>query len=220
MWPVVAVVVITYQRADVLRGTLDRLRQHLAYSGALRYVVADDGSTDGTHALLEQMDIEPVITQRGGLGANTNAGLRRAFEETPFVYVQQDDMWLNTRLDLDRHVLTLRDDQAAGFVRLWGVAGHRYVARLDEQYWRIRWDSPELYIPSDRPHLVHARFHETYGFYPEGRPTGDTEEAWSHQCRAVALATGGPDVLVPHALDIERNFSHEGEGIRWRDQGL
>jgi GT2 family glycosyltransferase len=220
MWPVVVAVVVTYQRAEVLHGTLGRLRQHLHYSGALRYVVADDGSSDGTHAMLEQMDIEPVITQRGGLGANTNAGLRRAFDQADVVMSLQDDMHLLSTLDLDKHVQKLQEDVSAGFIRLWGVAGHQYTARLDQQYWRISWTSPELYIPSDRPHLKHRRFHDAYGFYPEGRATGDTEEAFCHQCRAVALTTGGPDVLIPHAEDTERNFAHMCEGSRWRDQGL
>lgn len=220
MWPVVAVVVITYQRAEILRGTLDRLRQHLDYSGVLRYVVADDGSTDGTHAMLEQRDIEPIVTNRGGLGANTNAGLRAAFDQADIVFSLQDDMHMLKSLHLDPHVQKLQQDPAAGFVRLWGVAGHRYAARLDEMYWRIAWTSPELYIPSDRPHLKHRRFWETYGPYPEGRATGDTEEAFCHQCRAVALSSGGPDVLIPHGLDVEGNFAHMCEGSRWRDQGL
>lgn len=220
MWPTVAVVVVTYNRAEVLQGTIARLKQHLAYSGALHYIVADDGSTDGTHAMLEQLDIEPVVTNRGGLGANTNTGLRAAFGVSPIAFCTQDDMWLHTTLDLDKHVQKLQDDAMAGFIRLWGVAGHQYLARLDQQFWRIDWRSPELYIPSDRPHLVHRRFHDAYGFYPTGRATGDTEEAFCHQCRAAALSSGGPDVLIPHGLDVERNFSHEGEGIRWRDQGL
>jgi glycosyltransferase involved in cell wall biosynthesis len=216
----VSIVVVTYQRAAVLRGTLERLRQHLAYSGAVRYVVADDGSTDGTHQMLEAMDIEPVVTNRGGLGANTNAGLRAAFEQTDFVFSLQDDMWLNCTLDLDKHVQRLQQDRSAGFIRLWGVAGHRYTARLDGQYWRVDWMSPELYIPSDRPHLKHKSFHDTYGYYPVGRATGDTEEAFCHQCRALWVQHGGPDVLIPHGEDVERNFTHAGEGIRWRDQGL
>jgi GT2 family glycosyltransferase len=183
-------------------------------------VVADDGSTDGTQAMLEQLDNEPVVTNRGGLGANTNAGLRRAFEQADLVLSMQDDMHLLTPLLLDSHVQRLEEDRAAGFIRLWGVAGHRYAARLDGMYWRILWDSPELYIPSDRPHLKHRRFHDAYGFYPEGRATGDTEEAFCHQCRAVALGSGGPDVLIPHGLDVETNFAHMCEGSRWRDQGL
>jgi glycosyltransferase involved in cell wall biosynthesis len=220
MWPAVAIVVVTYQRASTLRGTLERLRHHLAYSGPIRYVVADDGSTDETHALLEQLDIEPVVSNRGGLGANTNAGLRRALEQTEYVMQLQDDMHLLSNLNLDAHVVKLRDDPSAGFIRLWGVAGHNYVARLDQQYWRIDWRSPELYIPSDRPHIKHKRFVDAYGFYPEGRATGDTEEAFCHQCRAVAVSDGGPDVLIPHAIDVERNFAHMCEGSRWRDQGL
>jgi GT2 family glycosyltransferase len=221
-WPDVTIMVITYNRRDVLHGTLTRLYEHLAYSGKLHYIVADDGSNDGTQQMLasDHPDVHLVQSLRLGLGGNTNAGLRAAFELSDLVGSLQDDMHLLCTLDLDKHVQKLQEDPSAGFIRLWGVAGHQYIARLDQQHWRIAWDSPELYIPSDRPHLKHRRFHLAYGFYPEGRSTGDTEEAWSHQCRAIALSQGGPDVLVPHALDIESNFFHAGEGIRWRDQGL
>lgn len=221
-WPLLSMLVITYNRRDVLHGTLTRLRRHLAYSGKIQYIVADDGSDDGTQQMIadEFPDAHLVQSLRLGLGGNTNAGLRASFELSPFVGSTQDDMWLHTTLDLDKHVQKLQDDAMAGFIRLWGVAGHNYEARLDQQYWRISWRSPELYIPSDRPHLVHRRFHDAYGVYPTGRKTGDTEEAFMHQCRAAALTSGGPDVLIPLGLDTERNFSHEGEGIRWRDQGL
>jgi GT2 family glycosyltransferase len=221
-WPDVTIMVITYNRRDVLHGTLTRLYEHLAYSGKLHYIVADDGSIDGTQQMLasDHPDVHLVQSLRLGLGGNTNAGLRAAFELSDLVGSLQDDMHLLCTLDLDKHVQKLQEDPSAGFIRLWGVAGHQYIARLDQQYWRIAWTSPELYIPSDRPHLKHRRFWETYGPYPEGRATGDTEEAFCHQCRAVALTTGGPDVLAPHALDVETNFAHMCEGSRWRDQGL
>jgi carboxylesterase type B len=80
--------------------------------------------------------------------------------------------------------------------------------------------SDELYIPSDRPHLKHRRFHNAAGWYPEGLKSAETEEAWSHQVKDAARAHGVPAVLVPHALDVERNFEHLGWHSRWRDVNL
>ena len=222
--PPIAVVVVTYQRAAILRQTLRGLAQHLRYAGELIYVIADDGSTDDTHATIgDHADLVgntlTVVTDRGGMGANTNMGLRTALTYTDLVFQLQDDMQLLEPLDLTPHAQWLLSHPQDGYIRLWGVGGHRYTATLDERYWRIDWHSDELYIASDRPHLKHRRFHEVVGFYPEGLRTNVTEEAWCHQAKD-AGRRGAPAVLVPHALDIERNFEHLGYHSRWRDQGL
>ena len=79
-WPTLAILVITYNRRDVLRETLRRLAAHLAYEGPRVLVIADDGSDDGTAEMLaaEYPDAQHVISNRRGLGANANAGLRAA----------------------------------------------------------------------------------------------------------------------------------------------
>ena len=133
----------------------------------------------------------------------------------------QDDLWLLHHFDLHPHVQRLMQDETAGYIRLWGAGGHKYEGRLEGEHWRIYWHSDELYIPSDRPHLKHWRFHRHFGFYPEGLSTAVTEDAWCHQCKNLAGANGVTcDVLVPHAVDIERNFEHAGWHARWRDKGL
>ena len=221
----VSVLIVTYQRAEILRRTIGRLLQLLTYAGPLRYVIADDGSTDDTHEMVDDLrdaglDVTMVISNRGGLGVNTNAGLRAAFALSDLVLQLQDDMLLLQHLDLTPHVDRLLSRPDDGFIRLWGVGGHKYTATLDGLYWRVSWESDELYIPSDRPHLKHKRFHDAAGYYPEGLASGATEEMWSHQAKNAARSRGVPAVLVPHAYDVERNFSHEGWGHRWRDKGL
>lgn len=223
-WPPLAILVVTYNRVGTLIDTLTQLTNNLHYVGPRRLFVADDGSDDGTPVRVRLLHEDAVIVQsnRVGLGANTNAGLRAAFEYSPFVLQLQDDMHLRCHLDLHPHVEKLRDDPAAGFVRLWGVGGHRYTATLDGNHWRVSWNSDELYIPSDRPHLKHRRFHDAFGYYPEGLPTAATEEAWCHQAKNIArerLADGVPHVLVPQQ-ETERTWEHMHWGDRWRDKGL
>ena len=158
-WPALAINIVTYNRKDVLRGTLGRLARHLWYEGPRHVIVADDGSTDGTQEMLrrEFPDVTLVQSRRVGLGANTNAGLRACFKRAELVLQLQDDMHLLGTLDLHPHVERLLKDPTCGFIRLWGVGGHRYQGQLEENYWRIWWASPEIYIPSDRPHLKQAR---------------------------------------------------------------
>ena len=160
-WPPLSINIVTYNRRDTLRQTIGRLRSHLYYVGPITWIVADDGSDDGTQAMLSEVypDVALVQSDRVGLGANTNAGLRLALSAADYVLQLQDDMHLLTTLDLHPHIEQLRDNPTCGFIRLWGVGGHRYKANLEGNYWRIHWDSDELYIPSDRPHVKHARFH-------------------------------------------------------------
>jgi glycosyltransferase involved in cell wall biosynthesis len=222
-WPPLSIVVVTYNRRDTLLGTLQRLRDHLSYTGPTHLIVADDGSDDGTQAAVAKQFPHAIIVQshRSGLGANTNAGLRAALALSPLVLQLQDDMHLLTTLDLHPHVSLLLADETAGFVRLWGVGGHRYTANLEGNYWRVWWNSDELYIPSDRPHLKHRRFHEHYGMYPEGLPTSATEEAWCHQCKGRAGLEGRRlDVFVPQNALTETTWDHMEWGNRWRDKGL
>lgn len=223
--PPVSVLIVTYQRAEILRRTLGGLFQGLTYAGPIEYVIADDGSTDETHAMLGTLveaglSARVVVSNRTGLGANTNAGLRVAFERSDLVLQLQDDMLLLQPLDLTAHVDWLLSHEQDGFIRLWGVGGHRYTATLDDRYWRISWDSDELYIPSDRPHLKTRAFAEAAGYYPEGLPTAATEEAYCHQVKNAARSRGVPAVLVPHSTETERNWEHLGWHSRWRDQGL
>lgn len=214
-----AVLIVTYQRAPILAQTLEGVRAHVRYDGPLHLVIADDGSTDGTHQLARDCGAHLVVSDRAGLGANTNAGLRAALALADLVLQLQDDMLPLSPLDLSPHAAWLLEHPGDGFIRLWGVGGHRYTATLDDRYWRISWQSDELYIASDRPHLKHRRFHDAAGFYPEGLPTAATEEVWCHQAKDAGQA-GAPAVIVPHAFDTERNFEHLGWHERWRDRGL
>lgn len=222
-WPTLAINIVTYNRIDTLRNTIARLKRHLWYEGQQRIFVADDGSDDGTQAMLheEYPDVTLIQSSRVGLGANTNAGLRASLAVADYVLQLQDDLHLLTTLDLHPHIEKLRDDPTCGFIRLWGVGGHRYKGNLEGNYWRIHWDSDELYIPSDRPHVKHRRFHEHFGMYPEGLKTAQTEDAWCHQCKDRAGLNGRQlDVFVPQNQLTETTWEHMHWDKRWRDQAL
>ena len=225
-WPALSIVIITFNRRDILLGTIRRLYEHLDYAGPRHLIIADDGSPDGTVDAVRELHPAAIIitSNRIGMGANTNAGLRAAFALSEYVLQLQDDMHLQHHFDLHPHVARLRDDPMAGFVRLWGVGGHKYTATLSEtpasgSHWVVDWRSDELYIPSDRPQVKHWRFHSHFGFYPEGLRTDQTEDAFCHQCKDRAIP-GAPAVLVPHGVDIEKNFEHVGWHDRSRDRGL
>lgn len=221
-WPPLAILSMTYNRRDILEDTLKHINEHLWYEGPKQYFVADDGSDDGTQSMLMQFpDMTLIQNQRVGLGANSNSGLRLAMAYAPLILQFQDDMQLKSSLDLHPHAERLLSDETCGYIRLWGVGGHRYTANLEGNYWRVWWNSDDLYIPSDRPHLKHRRFHEFFGFYPEGLKSAETEDAWCHQCKDRAGGNGKKlDVLVPQNALTESTWEHMAYGSRWRDKGL
>lgn len=222
-YPPLSILIVTFNRKEILRSTIAHLKEHLYYVGPIHYLIADDGSDDGTQAMLaeEFPDAELIQNWRTGMGANSNTGLHRAFELGDYVLQIQDDMELRINLDLHPHIEKLMKDETAGYIRLWGVAGHNYEAKLEGMYWRLLWTCPDLYVASDRPHVKHKRFHDWAGFYPEGLKTAETEEAWCKQTKDVA-ANGNPtiDVMVPLNMLTETSWEHMGWHDRWRDKGL
>ncbi|MGE0226170.1 MAG: glycosyltransferase family 2 protein, partial [Acetobacteraceae bacterium] len=66
--------IVTYKRKDVLRETIRCVREYTARRDA-EFVVADDGSTDGTLEMLRDLAV-PVITGRNmGIAWNKNRAL-------------------------------------------------------------------------------------------------------------------------------------------------
>ena len=222
-WPQLGIVIPTYNRRETLRNTIHATQNHLYYQSRYRFFIADDGSDDGTQDMLrdEFPHVALVQSLREGLGANTNRGLQSAFQYSDYILQFQDDMQMLVTIDLHPHVELLMNEQTCGFVRLWGVGGHKYEGALEGNYWRVYWHSPDLFIPSDRPHVKHKRFHDHFGYYPEGRKTADTEQAWCHQCKDVAGKNGVRlDVFVPQNQLTESTWEHVEWGNRWRDKGL
>jgi glycosyltransferase involved in cell wall biosynthesis len=222
---VIGIVITTYQRAPLLVQTVAALQSCLDTGGeSVTLTIADDGSTDGTHDLVRSAwpNAQLVITNRGGLGANTNAGLRAAWNTVCDVVLQlQDDMLLLAPLPLAQFAYDLRHDPALGWVRLWGLEGQTYTADLVGRYWRVRWESDDAYIASDRPHLKTRRMCQILGDYPEGLPILQTEPTWCKQAKERALAAGrdAPRIGVPLGWPTEDGWRHLGVKSHKR-QGL
>lgn len=233
-WPSVIVIIPTFNRKAILTQTINLLQKNLKYSGPWRVLVGED-STDPEEYfganLLEKSPV-PISIHRHdhnlGLGANLN-WLLKANPRNDFVLQMDDDHWLVQPLDITPHVKKLMEDETAGCIRLMGIGGHSYTATLGRDlYWRISWESAEVYIASNRPHLKSiSRFHGQYGFYPEGEKLGVTEEMFCHNCidRAKLNLIQGMrtvDVLIPLDVPTETGWQHnEHHGaISWQARGF
>lgn len=87
-WPMVSVVVCTYNGSRTLRDTLAGLRQ-LEYPN-FEVIIVDDGSTDGlTSELAQQSGFQVIQTAQSGLSAARNTGLVAAGGEI-IAYIDDD----------------------------------------------------------------------------------------------------------------------------------
>lgn len=110
----VSVVLPTWNRAHLLPRAIDSVLAQLEPGDEL--IVADDGSTDGTAAVLAGYGppVRILALPHGGAGAARNAAWRVA--RGPLVaFLDSDDRWLAGKLALQRALLATRPELACCF---------------------------------------------------------------------------------------------------------
>ena len=123
--PLISVVIATYNRREVLRETLSRLRRQPLPHECFEVVVVDDGSTDDTAAMVEAMmgeceySLRYYTHQNRGPGYSENVGIRAA--RYPLVLLIADDIWPSPSL-LAEHVATHRKYPDINVAVLGGVS--------------------------------------------------------------------------------------------------
>jgi hypothetical protein len=212
------VVLVTWNRPQEVRRTIRALHHYLSYKGTVRLHIADDGSRPG---YLDEIraDFPPrwihsvSVTPHQGWAANVNQALRQVFAETPYVFLIEDDYVARRPVDLSRGVALLEAAPRLGLIRYDGVEGHQFILHLCEaetmagrvHYLWVRKESPATYVYSNRPHLVHRRFHAHYGYYSTGLALGSVEMVFAEKVKM----TEGPEIAVL-SDGIDRAFDHVG----------
>lgn len=221
MWPDVAVLIPTFNRAQIVKRTIELLRTNLRYSGALHYYVGCDG-TDNTPDALSESAVTLLTPPTGSLGANLN---RLVWNGCDVMLTLDDDHWLMNPIGLDEHVKRLSDDSTAGWVHLLVDAvgdesndGYCFEAHLEGKHWRLHYDSADEWPCSFRAHLSHRRFHDAAGPFPEGLPSGRTEWEFNQRAKQLGIAGKLPSVLVPLCACGFGYWAHVGQS--WNKRGL
>ena len=214
----ITVCIPTYSTPDINRhllvcNTVKRLQQNLYYSGLITYLISYQGIPIPPGLFDGMNNTTNIPCPDTGFGANLNNLLNNC--KTDLIFQTDDDIELIRPINLNAHAQKLAEDDTAGWIRLMWIGHHRYIADLgggefptgdprnplDGHYWRVRWNSPEHYIPSCRPHIKHKRFHDYFGIYPEGLQTGETENAFCQICKNKSHAQRGdekmPMMLIP-----------------------
>ncbi len=185
----------------------DKLRFHIADDGTAGHYIYD--VADYWTSKMAGVPVGYTRTERKGWGANVNAALKSV--QTEYVYFTEDDYVLLKKLELGAYIAMTEEAHSIGLCR-FGLAGHGVTCHLNEvdiRRWMPEYQENEsnsgyagqgkvntfvidknfstgpfsFYLYSNRPHLVHRRFHETYGYYVEGQTLANTEHAMNHQFR-------------------------------------
>lgn len=212
----VAVIIPTYNRPEILGECICRI-EDLVIGAELSFYIGNDYHQEIEIAESTQKSKIAIFNEpTGSLGANLNRLILEAKKDGhDFLFQLDDDHHLMGLLDLAPHINTLKREKEIGWIRLMGVAAHRYEAFLEENYWIVKWNSPELYITSNRPHLKAMRFHDVNGIYPEGKKLGETEEAFCHQCKD--KASNKQKVAIPLTYN-DNLWDHVGDS--WQGEGF
>ena len=235
-FPEVAVIIPTYNRAKMVVAAINALDVNLLYQGNISYWVGVDGDDNTPDVLRDVKNLRAssrIHILNGprkktgiakGLGANLNMLIQASASAGIDIIIQMDDDHILMKsLQICEHVSELVANPAAGWIRLMGIGYHPFTADLVGHYWYVRWNSEFLYIPSNRPHIKHIRFHTFFGMYAEGMKLGETEEAFCHQCiDKVNKMKNKPDTVIPKVLvplNCESETAWDHIGHSWQLQG-
>ena len=206
--PTAAINLLTKERTALAMGTIHQCLRHLKYEGNLNWFVTDNGSEpEHTRRVLDTVRyFLGKVSVPGSIGACWNAGLRKIFETTSYYIRLEDDMQLKADLDITRYVKMMMTNPKIGMVRLGQMVPDLDLAsekfRIDthigfEEDVLLRVEKTMPYCFSGHPAIIHKRFHDYYGYFPEeAMSAGDLELAMDESVRS----NTGPHVYFPWDL--------------------
>jgi len=114
MKPKVLAIIVTYNGAKWIKDAIESLRNSTLSNDIL---VIDNGSTDGTLEILEQLEVETIRTDENlGFGAANNIGMSLALErQYKFAYLMNQDAHVDKKC-LGKLVKAIKDYPEFGIV--------------------------------------------------------------------------------------------------------
>lgn len=227
----------TVQAIRTINGIVDNL---IYKGGIAWYVADDGSEEKEFNKIIEVLNEkrQTIIGSHNHryspyTGVGWNKGLGLCYQYSDYVLILEDDWeltgnfdmhpenhpgefninpYLNSgKLDLCPYVEMLSQREDVGIIRLGGLAvgntveivghnGHHYLKYLRQQ----------PYAYSGNPHIRHARFIQTYGWYFEGQATpGELEVELDWRFRTNI----GPDIWRPSDIPGWGIFHHIGEKV-------
>jgi hypothetical protein len=210
------ILLLTYDRLDYARKTLEALRANLTWTQDLHVHIGDDGSSpeyrQNLLGLAEELWPEHGRTMtnsaRSGYGANFNQATQVLHQTCDVVLVMEDDWELMRPLDLDRYSRALGEEVQA--IRL-GYLGMTQPLRGTIRYIEqvpllvLDPDSEERHVNAGHPRIEMVSYQRRVGPWTEGLDPGATEFDWCGRAQARMRVAWPLDIRAPGDL-----FGHFG----------
>lgn len=228
-WPLVSVLVASYNRAETLATTLAAFRACCTYPN-YEVVIADDHSK---RSQLEQILAMPADTyviagQNRGLGGNNNQGIRAARGDYHFYL--QDDWECTERGDWMQECLAvLESHPQVGLVhcRIMPHATNYTTEQMSSGHELRLMDFEQppgphsIWVYSDGPALKRPDFHEKVGWFVENTDVAATEVDMCHKflaqreytCAAIDFRRG--EVQLFEHIGYHNTTRPELWRVRW-----
>ena len=203
--PLISVIIPAYNGGKYIKEALQSIFAQ-TYTN-IEVIVVDDGSTDNTRSEVSQFeDVQYIYQENGGISSAMNTGHNVAKGEF-FARVDQDDLWVKEKLDIQMNVLREQPE-------LDMVFGHI------EQFVSEDADSTKHHIPENLKHmpgihsgtmLIKRASHFRVGLYNCEIALGEFIE-WYIRAKEAGLK----EVILPEVL-MRRRIHDTNTGILKRD---
>ena len=186
IWPLVSVIIITYDRLHLVEKTLNSFLERCNYPrNKLELILCDDCSPLDVHKKLDKLPFDIFIfsEKNKGLGHNANKGIKRA--RGKYILQLQDD-WISPKEGDFIHtgIEIMEKHQDIGMIKYEykpdSVPSDLDIQKIENinnnELWVLKSDKNKIkkglsYSPyTDRPHLKSKFFHEKLGLYKENTP--------------------------------------------------
>jgi glycosyltransferase involved in cell wall biosynthesis len=155
MPPAVSVIIPTYNRANLISEAIDSVLQQTFTD--FEIIVADDGSTDDTEAVVKRYGdrVRYVRTTNGGTGHARNVGMQHA-QGRYFIFLDSDDVFYPYALELETRLLERFPTVAMVSAEVTGFNDRGYSERYHlktyhESSYRDRSITYETLFPASMP---------------------------------------------------------------------
>jgi len=236
--PFVSVIIPTFNRSDLLRGTVMSLLEQTYPRDRFEIIIVDNSSTDDTAEVISALSresplVRPLLERRRGAHFARNSGAVAARGE--ILYFTDDDMIADR--DLLRHIVmvfdgTERVGSATGrVVPEWKAEPPGWVLEhCQNQLLSLNDLGPETMITDADPGVfschqavLRAAFFQAGGFNPDtnaGRFVGDNETGLNIKIRKLGYSFAYVGASVTRHLIPESRMNQRYVNRRFADQGF
>ncbi|MGB1064114.1 MAG: glycosyltransferase family 2 protein [Paracoccaceae bacterium] len=217
----VSVIIPTYNRADFISECVQSvLAQTLP---AREVIIVDDGSTDATYNILNDLGFNSISTSKTvlryifqknqGVSSARNLGIKEAKSEY-IALLDSDDLWLKGKLD--RQIIAFRDDiqnrRLCHTDEIWVRNGIRVNQHKKHKKsgGNVFQSCLKLCCISPSSTMLHRSVFEDYGFFDEDLPACEDYDFW------LRYSSKEEVIFINEPLIIKKGgHSDQLSGVHW-----